>query len=102
MSRAFRENARAAPRSPRPMDWATPISAPTLPRRTKPTDSQRYSPAAPDAATASLPTRPSQNMSVRLYAIWMNWVPMIGAATRRSFERMPPSVRSRDDAMGRG
>ena len=41
-----------------------------------------YMPAAPTAATALLPSLPIQIMSVRLYAIWISEVAMIGTASR--------------------
>lgn len=45
---------------------------------TAPLSSQVYIPAAPTAATASLPTMPIHAMSVRLYAVCTMEVAMIG------------------------
>ena len=58
--------------------------------------SHKNMPARPLAATAMTLSsmRPSQNMSVKLYAICISCVPMIGTATQRSFFRIPPWVRS--------
>ena len=54
--------------------------------------SQRNIPARPLAATAvtEFGMRPSQNISVRLYAICISCVPMIGTATSSIFLRIPP------------
>ena len=48
---------------------------------TAPLSSQVYIPAAPTAATASLPTMPIHAMSVRLYAVCTMEVAMIGTAS---------------------
>ena len=55
-----------------------------------PLASHKYMPEAPTAATAPLPTRPIHIMSVRLYAIWMSWVAMMGKASFASEGRMRP------------
>ena len=43
-------------------------------------DIQVRIPTEPTAATASLPKRPTQAISVRLYAIWINEVAIMGIA----------------------
>ena len=47
-------------------------------------DIQVRIPTEPMAATASLPSRPTHAISVRLYAIWINDVAMIGIARLNS------------------
>jgi hypothetical protein len=80
--------------SPLPRDWDTPISVPILPISISPTDSHKNSPAVPVAASASLPIRPIQNMSVRLYIICMTWEPAMGKAKRINVLNISPWVRS--------
>jgi hypothetical protein len=51
-------------------------------------------PTAPITATASLPNRPTHAISVKLYAICMNDVAMIGMASLNNCLFIAPFVRS--------
>ena len=50
-------------------------------------------PTEPMAATASLPSRPTHAISVRLYAICINDVAMIGIARLNNWRLIGPCVR---------
>ena len=67
-----------------PMDCPTLTSDPTLFNKEIEPDIQVRIPTEPMAATASLPSRPTHAISVRLYAIWINDVAMIGIARLNS------------------
>ena len=86
-------NARASSRFCAPMDCATLTSDPTLFSRAIEPDIHVRMPTAPTAATASLPRRPTHAISVRLYAIWMKEVAIMGIAKLNSWRLMGPCVR---------
>ena len=73
-----------------PIDCPTLTSAPTLLRRAMEPDIHVRIPTAPTAATASLPSLPTHAISVRLYAIWINEVAIIGIARLNSWRLMGP------------
>ena len=75
-----------------PMDWPTLTSAPTLLSSAMEPDIHVSMPTAPTAATDSLPSLPTHAMSVRLYAIWMKEVAMMGIARLKSWRLMGPCV----------
>lgn len=85
--------ARASSRFCAPMDWPTLTSDPTLFSRAIEPDIHVRMPTAPTAATASLPRRPTHAISVRLYAIWMKDVAMMGIARPNSWRLIGPWVR---------
>jgi hypothetical protein len=77
------------------MFWDTPICAPMRPTQIKAIESHKYKPAVPAAATEPLPKRPSQNMSVKLNAIWKKDVAIMGRDIVISLCKMGPWVRSK-------
>ena len=66
------------------MDCPTLTSEPTLFNREMEPDIHVRMPTEPTAATASLPRRPTQAISVRLYAIWIKEVAIMGIARLNS------------------
>ena len=76
------------------MDWPTLTSDPTLFNKEIEPDIHVRIPTEPMAATASLPSRPTHAISVRLYAICINDVAMIGIARLKSWRLIGPCVDS--------
>ena len=91
--RLWVEKLRAAVSSFIPMACPTLTSAPTLFNKAREVVIHVRIPTEPTAAMASLPNLPTQAISVRLYAIWMKEVAMIGMANMNSWRRIGPSVR---------
>jgi len=83
-------NARAACSFCAPMACPTLTSEPTLFRREIDVDIHVRIPTEPTAAIASLPILPTQAMSVRLYAICMNEVAIMGIAKVNNCFRIGP------------
>lgn len=77
-----------------PMDCDIVTSAPTLLMNERALHSHVKNPATPTAATLSLPSCPSQIMSVMLYAIWTKEAVIKGIAILHIPLLMLPRVKS--------
>ena len=74
----------AAVSSLMPIAWPTLTSAPTLFNKAREVVIQVRRPTEPTAAMASLPIRPTHAISVKLYAIWIKEVAIMGMANMNS------------------